>query len=954
MGPRRRYPSLTALVVAGMLVSCSTAVAIAALVPASTLSPSPATASTTSPRNSVASIAPIVPTTTPTATSVSGSPNPASFTSPSSAASVMLTANVAVTDGSGLTVSEGTVTFVDGTTTLGSSPVSNGLATLVTSLAEGTHQIVASYDDSGSVFASSTGSFDQRVNAATTNPNFGSGAGPYTYCNTGPITAPAPGFEAGAASPYPSNIFVTNLPGTVNAVTVTLNGLSTKDQGDLLSLLVGPGGNNFDFFSLTGGNVSTAPSPINLTFSDVAASNIAQGAAGNLSSSGTFKPTSYNTNIAYPQCPPNAPNCASPPVGPPLPASPFTPGNKAAPSGTSVMGNANQAGVFGGTVSSTYNGNGTWSLYLDDGGPTGSGETASLTGGWCLNLTTNLPSVSANKSHSGSFTQGEPNLPFAINILNNGPGSTGDPNGGSNPLTVNDTLNSAFSYAGFSGTGWSCLAIAQTVTCKNDSAVAEGESFAPLTINVNVSPTASTTSVTNNVSLSGGGAKNAVSNTDPVIILPSAVLGLLKSHTGNFTQGQTAEWDITVSNTASTGTTYGTITMSDTFPAGYTLASYTSTASAWTCSGTTTVTCTTSQGIFVGADSAINLTVNVPANSPASVTNTAKAWGGGDLSHTSLSSAVSSTDMATVIATPTPLLAIAKSHSGTFAAGSTATWTLQVSNDATTAAAATTGATVTVLDTLPSGFTLGSFTGTGWSCAGTATVTCTSTAVIAGGGANFPPISLNVNVPLSAPASVSNTASAYGGGDPIHTTVGSAAVSNTDTVSVVQSKPPATVVAYNVLFGAESYSLIGSARNRLPWEITGIQVVFSQPISTANANSLTGLTTTGFSGLGTNTLTWSVSPIPLGSFSTTLLASGANAIKDANGNALNGGTNFTQNFKVLWGDFNDDGVVNASDSVLVNAARSSPYDIFADMNGDGVVNATDVNIVRTRIGTSQP
>ena len=69
--------------------------------------------------------------------------------------------------------------------------------------------------------------------------------------------------------------------------------------------------------------------------------------------------------------------------------------------------------------------------------------------------------------------------------------------------------------------------------------------------------------------------------------------------------------------------------------------------------------------------SVITLTVDVPATSPVSVNNTAKAWGGGDLIHTSLSSAVSSTDMATVIATPTPLLAIAKSHSGTFAAGST-------------------------------------------------------------------------------------------------------------------------------------------------------------------------------------------------------------------------------------------------------------------------------------------
>lgn len=57
---------------------------------------------------------------------------------------------------------------------------------------------------------------------------------------------------------------------------------------------------------------------------------------------------------------------------------------------------------------------------------------------------------------------------------------------------------------------------------------------------------------------------------------------------------------------------------------------------------------------------------------------------------------------------------------------------------------------------------------------------------------------------------------------------------------------------------------------------------------------------------------------------------------------------------MLWGDFNDDGVVDASDGVLVNAARSSSYNIFADANGDGVANATDVSIVRTRIGTSQP
>jgi hypothetical protein len=193
-------------------------------------------------------------------------------------------------------------------------------------------------------------------------------------------------------------------------------------------------------------------------------------------------------------------------------------------------------------------------------------------------------------------------------------------------------------------------------------------------------------------------------------------------------------------------------------------------------------------------------------------------------------------------------------------------------------------------------------------------------------------------------------------------TVGTQSLTATDTVSAtitgsqtgIVVNAVTTVVSYSALFGSESFNLIGSTRTRLPWEITGIQVVFSQPITVGNINSLTGVNTTAFTGLGTKTLIWSTTPIPIGSFFTMLLASGANAIKDVNGNAINGGTNFTENFKVLWGDFNDDGVVNASDSVLVNNARSSPYNIFADMNGDGVVNASDVNIVRTRIGTSQP
>ena len=290
---------------------------------------------------------------------------------------------------------------------------------------------------------------------------------------------------------------------------------------------------------------------------------------------------------------------------------------------------------------------------MDDGGPTGGGEASYLTGGWCVSLTANLPSVSATKSHTATFTQGQQGVPFTVNITNNGPGPTGDPTAGKNPLTVTDTLNSAFSYASFAGTGWSCSATGQTVSCTNDSAVAQSSSYTPLTINVNVSPTASTTtSVPNSVSVSGGGAKNATSNTDTVTILPAPMLSVAKSHIGTFTQGQMAQWNITVSNTATGSMTDGTISVSDTLPTGYTLASHTSTGITWSCSGTSTVTCTTTGGIAGGANSVITLTVDVPTVSPVSVTNTAKAWGGGDLTHTSLASAVSATDTATVVQVP--------------------------------------------------------------------------------------------------------------------------------------------------------------------------------------------------------------------------------------------------------------------------------------------------------------
>ena len=126
-----------------------------------------------------------------------------------------------------------------------------------------------------------------------------------------------------------------------------------------------------------------------------------------------------------------------------------------------------------------------------------------------------------------------------------------------------------------------------------------------------------------------------------------------------------------------------------------------------------------------------------------------------------------------------PAWSVTKSHTGNFTPGQTGTWSIAVSNTATNSLSS---GTVTVTDTLPSGYTMSSATGTDWSCSGTGTqsVTCTNNDAISG-GASFAAITLNVNVPVNSPGSVQNSATASGGG------ATQSATSNTDTVTVSQS-----------------------------------------------------------------------------------------------------------------------------------------------------------------------
>jgi hypothetical protein len=131
------------------------------------------------------------------------------------------------------------------------------------------------------------------------------------------------------------------------------------------------------------------------------------------------------------------------------------------------------------------------------------------------------------------------------------------------------------------------------------------------------------------------------------------------------------------------------------------------------------------------------------------------------------------------------------------------------------AGGAATSATVSVVDTLPAGLTAASLAGNGWSC-NLGTLTCTRSDALAV-SANYPAITLTVNVSATAPASIINMVSASGGGETFTandtandpTTI---IVSPTNFFATATSTSQASL-AWDAVVGATSYQLFRSFNN---------------------------------------------------------------------------------------------------------------------------------------------
>jgi uncharacterized repeat protein (TIGR01451 family) len=238
--------------------------------------------------------------------------------------------------------------------------------------------------------------------------------------------------------------------------------------------------------------------------------------------------------------------------------------------------------------------------------------------------------VGVAKSSEGDMVVGE-TTDFFIDVTSRGTLPT------SGAITVLDTLPAGLTYTGFSGSGWSCSADGQVVTCIYGSSVArmsttpstvprQPTAVPRLTIEALVDETA-VPSVVNTVTVATPGdavAENNTASFRAFAVAPNVAVS--KSHVGDFFIGRQGVFEIAVNNVGS-APTVGDIVVVDTLPAGLEFAEVEA-PDGFDCGmepdaeGVEVVTCVTSEVWVPGQGAMIRLTVDVTEEAIPSATNT--------------------------------------------------------------------------------------------------------------------------------------------------------------------------------------------------------------------------------------------------------------------------------------------------------------------------------------------
>jgi uncharacterized protein (TIGR03437 family) len=243
----------------------------------------------------------------------------------------------------------------------------------------------------------------------------------------------------------------------------------------------------------------------------------------------------------------------------------------------------------------------------------GGGSTSPVTASDPTSITpATVPDLSIAISHTGSFVAGETGATYSIMISN---AAAGAPTAGA--VTVTDALPPGLIATAAAGAGWPCT-IGPTVTCTRSDALPAGSSYPPITLTVDVAPSAPAT-ITNTVAVAGGGDVTPGNDTasDSVTLAAPMPFTATVTPEPNFGTGPTGVFATTVSNNG-TSPSSGKVTVSETIsPPAVPVAA---TGPGWSCGIVAQVAnCSRSDVLAPGAQfPPIAVTVQVASAPPAS------------------------------------------------------------------------------------------------------------------------------------------------------------------------------------------------------------------------------------------------------------------------------------------------------------------------------------------------
>ena len=228
--------------------------------------------------------------------------------------------------------------------------------------------------------------------------------------------------------------------------------------------------------------------------------------------------------------------------------------------------------------------------------------------------------VSSTNTNSSLFQGGSGQFTVTVSNVGASTGTTA-------AVTVSNQLPAGMTMTSMSGTGWTFNS--NNFTATRSGTLNAGTNYPPITIGFALAANAAS-SLTNTVTVSGGGDGNALNNTSTMVSSVASGPDLVASKATNSTyrQGGTGEFTVSISNLGGTSTA-GAVTLTEQPPVGMTVTSMSGTG--WNYDADT-LSCSRSDVLAAGeAYPPIAVSVSLATYAATTLTNAATVSGGGDV-----------------------------------------------------------------------------------------------------------------------------------------------------------------------------------------------------------------------------------------------------------------------------------------------------------------------------------